>query len=100
MWKGEDVEKCKNRNCNSVIHFHIYTFSYSPILTFSISTGGEIRTPIKGFGDLYSAIELRPYLRIQIEPPRFSSAFQYPADSGITMSVESQKLSRKVRDSF
>ena len=23
-------------------------------------TGGEIRTPINGFGDRYSAIELRP----------------------------------------
>jgi hypothetical protein len=26
-------------------------------------TGGEIRTPIGGFGDHNSAIELRPYLR-------------------------------------
>ena len=26
-----------------------------------ISTGGEIRTPINGFGDRYSAIELRPF---------------------------------------
>ena len=29
-----------------------------------ISTGGEIRTPINGFGDRYSAIELRPYSEV------------------------------------
>ena len=41
------------------------TDSTTKFFTFMIlkfnSTGGEIRTPINGFGDRYSAIELRPY---------------------------------------
>lgn len=40
------------------------TDSTTKFLTFMIqnfySTGGEIRTPINGFGDHYSTIELRP----------------------------------------
>ena len=41
------------------------TDSTTKFFTFMIlkfySTGGEIRTPINGFGDHYSTIELRPY---------------------------------------
>ncbi len=32
------------------------------VLSLVDCTGGEIRTPINGFGDRYSAIELRPYI--------------------------------------
>jgi hypothetical protein len=38
----------------------LLTFQLSNLST-DLSTGGEIRTPINGFGDRYSAIELRPY---------------------------------------
>ncbi len=30
-------------------------------MTLCICTGGEIRTPIKSFGDFYSTLELRPF---------------------------------------
>ncbi len=31
-----------------------------------IGRGGENRTPIKGFGDLYSAVELHPLVHVDI----------------------------------
>lgn len=34
-----------------------------PGLLFYFGRGGEIRTPINGFGDHYSALELHPYER-------------------------------------
>ena len=34
-------------------------------LLFQICTGGEIRTPIKGFGDLYSTLELHLFIILQ-----------------------------------
>gem|GEM_PF-3223892 len=40
---------------NSILH----SFNYSTIV---LSTGTRIRTLIKGFGDLYSTVELFPYL--------------------------------------
>ncbi len=36
---------------NKLVHYRI-----------RISTGGEIRTPINGFGDRYSTLELHPYI--------------------------------------
>ncbi len=57
--------------CNDEYFGHVTLFlisstdSTTKFFTFMImkfnSTGGEIRTPINGFGDRYSAIELRPY---------------------------------------
>lgn len=34
-------------------------FFHFPLL---LCTGGEIRTPINGFGDRYSTLELHPYI--------------------------------------
>lgn len=44
---------------NSIIH----SFNYSTIV---LSTGTRIRTLIKGFGDLYSTVELFPYLESEV----------------------------------
>jgi hypothetical protein len=32
---------------------------------FCFCTGGGIRTPINGFGDRYSTLELRPFIKSQ-----------------------------------
>ena len=37
----------------------------------SVCTGREIRTPINGFGDRYSAIELCPWVNIKIRKIKF-----------------------------
>lgn len=53
-----------SRYCVSGIEYQDYpdlAFQPETFLTYSC-TGGEIRTPIKGFGDLYSTLELHLFV--------------------------------------
>ena len=42
-------------------NFPLYSSLFSLVNFILLRTGGEIRTPINGFGDRYSTLELHPF---------------------------------------
>ena len=47
-----------------MIEWVSYSFQHFKIQSLHFSTGTRIRTLIKGFGDLYSTIELFPWIKL------------------------------------
>jgi hypothetical protein len=59
---------------NSIYDSFIYSDTLAIVVVFMIRTGTRIRTLIKGFGDLYSTIELFPFIKPRKHKPAFYAA--------------------------